>query len=351
MGCLLAVKDLNDKLGVMTASNAGYQKMTDSQTEKIRSLTTELEALRVSKVSELKASENEKRRLELKSDNLQKEIGSLIDDKAHMEYDRDEIKELMGRQKKDSDGISVRLRDQIAKISIERDTCQRQYDALFKLQQELTDATQKPAIAMSPVQTYIKSSTMQQVGLEQPRQLPKMSQSSSTSKGSSSIHAAPVGAEPPIFNPPQQQHPPGHHQDIVPLHQIKKEDVMEAPKVHFNNMDAQVDPVRHDHPGLQAPIYRDNHNVALDDDDLEDSADGQIAHDYQDDKDTNQRYDHLNDIDYDFQADFQQPKRVLPRQHQGFNQQPLIVHHDQHYRLAPQVARHQVLPNPYRRGL
>ena len=93
--------------------------MTDSQTEKIRSLTTELEALRVSKVSELKASENEKRRLELKSDNLQKEIDSLIDDKAHMEHDRDEIKELMGRQKKDSDGISVRLRDQIAKISIE----------------------------------------------------------------------------------------------------------------------------------------------------------------------------------------------------------------------------------------
>ena len=68
-------------------------------------------------------------------------------------------------------------------------------------------------------------------------------------------------------------------------------------------------------------------------------------------QDTNQRYDHLNDIDYDFQADFQQPKRVLPRQHQGFNQQPLIVHHDQHYRLAPQVARHQVRPNPYRRGL
>merc|ERR1712223_1263807 len=98
--CLLAVKDLNDKLGVMTASNAGYQKMTDSQTEKIRSLTTELEALRVSKVSELKASENERRRVELKSDNLQKEIDSLIDDEAHMEHDRDEIKELMWRQKR-----------------------------------------------------------------------------------------------------------------------------------------------------------------------------------------------------------------------------------------------------------
>ena len=29
--CILAVKDMNDKLGVMTASNAGYQKMTDKQ--------------------------------------------------------------------------------------------------------------------------------------------------------------------------------------------------------------------------------------------------------------------------------------------------------------------------------
>ena len=31
--CILAVKDMNDKLGVMTASNAGYQKMTDKQVQ------------------------------------------------------------------------------------------------------------------------------------------------------------------------------------------------------------------------------------------------------------------------------------------------------------------------------
>ena len=48
---LLAVKDMNDKLGVMTASNAGYQKMTDSQADKIKSLNNELESLRASKVS------------------------------------------------------------------------------------------------------------------------------------------------------------------------------------------------------------------------------------------------------------------------------------------------------------
>ena len=42
---------MNDKLGVMTASNAGYQKMTDSQADKIKSLNNELESLRASKVS------------------------------------------------------------------------------------------------------------------------------------------------------------------------------------------------------------------------------------------------------------------------------------------------------------
>ena len=151
---------------------------------------------------------------------------------------------------------------------------------------------------------------------------------------------------------------------------------MEAPKVHFENMDAQVDPVQHDHPGLQAPVYRDNHNIALDDDDIEDNVDGQIPHDYHEDKvlnyyyyflflkkifkifclknffqAPNQRYDHLNDIDYDFQADFHQPKRVIPKPRQTFQHHPLIVQ-DQHYRhaqLAPQVAGHH--PFPYRRGL
>ena len=37
-----AFKDLNEKLQVMAASNAGYQKMTDSQSDKIRSLVSEM---------------------------------------------------------------------------------------------------------------------------------------------------------------------------------------------------------------------------------------------------------------------------------------------------------------------
>ncbi len=35
---VLVVKDLNDKLNVMTHSNMGYQRMTDKQTERIKKL-------------------------------------------------------------------------------------------------------------------------------------------------------------------------------------------------------------------------------------------------------------------------------------------------------------------------
>ena len=301
----------------MTQSNAGYQKMTDSQAEKIRSLSSELEALRSSKVSELKTAEDEKEDLESRVEKLeeqlrasQKEADDYADMKAQLEHERDELKELMGRQKTDAEKLSIQLRDQIAKLSLSRDTCQKQYEALFKMQQEtsdnmahlakdkerlqlqLTDATQQPLmpsqnhqVLQAQSQNFVKSSTMQQIGLEQPHQiLPQMSQSSSTSKhggpAGSSINAAPVAAEPPIFN----QHP----QEIVPLHQIKKEDVMEAPKIvqHFENIDAKVDSINHNHPGLQAPIYReDSHReLILDEDDIEDSADGQIPNDYQDNK-------------------------------------------------------------------
>lgn len=396
---LLAVKDMNDKLGVMTASNAGYQKMTDSQAEKIRSLSQELEALRASKVSELKTSEDEKDALETRINSLeeqtrtlQKEVDDYADMKSQLEHEKDELKRMMGRQKQDSEEVSIQLRDQIAKISIQRDTCQKQYDALFKLQQEasdnmanlahdkerlqlqLTDATQRPPVIPSQnhqiyqqqqlqQQNFVKSSTMQQVGLEQPHQiLQQIPQSSSTSKHGagqgSSINSAPVGAQPPIFN----QHPP----EVVPLHQIKKEDVMEAPKVvHFENMDAQVDPIQHNHPGLQAPIYREaadsHHELVLDEDDLEDNADGQIPNDYHENKAANQRYDHLNDIDYDFQADFQ-PNRVIAKPRQTFQRQqyqpkqhqPLIVQ-DQRFRphhnaqLAAQIQK-QHPQFIYRRG-
>jgi len=43
---MLAFKDLNEKLDVMTASNAGYQKMTDSQSDKIRNLVSEINDLK-----------------------------------------------------------------------------------------------------------------------------------------------------------------------------------------------------------------------------------------------------------------------------------------------------------------
>ncbi len=47
---MLAFKDLNEKLDVMTASNAGYQKMTDSQSDKIRGLVSEINDLKGKKM-------------------------------------------------------------------------------------------------------------------------------------------------------------------------------------------------------------------------------------------------------------------------------------------------------------
>ena len=110
-----------------------------------------------------------------------------------------------------------------------------------------------------------QSSSIQPVGLEEPR----MNNHLSTSKGGSPANVAPVGAQPPVI---------GGNPEVVPVHQVLKEDVMEAPKVnqHFENLDAQ-----HDLPGLQAPVYHDIHG--FDDDDIED--DGQAPHeDYENNK-------------------------------------------------------------------
>jgi len=42
LALLLAVKDLHDKLGVMTASNQGYQRMTDAQASKLKHVQSDL---------------------------------------------------------------------------------------------------------------------------------------------------------------------------------------------------------------------------------------------------------------------------------------------------------------------
>ena len=308
--CLLALKDLSDKLNVMTASNAGYQKMTDSQVDKIKALTSELEVCNLSKAAEVKSLQEEARRqekrfndlkdklnaLNIESQRCHGQLNDLTDVKTNLESDRDELKRQIARHKSDSDAVSVQLRDQIARISLDRDSCHHQYDALFKLHQaasddvaslnqdkerlalQLTDVTakssstfkvaNKPQIQV-PNRPQQRSSSVQPVGLEQPH----MPQKLSTSKGASPHLAAAVAAEPPHGNSPE----------FVPVHQVRKEDVMEAPKINrrFENLDAQVDPHDHDHPGLlPAPVY--NQNVALEEDDIEDSADGQLPVEYND---------------------------------------------------------------------
>ena len=92
----------------------------------------------------------------------------------------------------------------------------------------------------------------------------------STFKGGSPANVAPVGAQPPVI---------GGNPEVVPQHQVRKEDVMEAPKViqHFENLDAQ-----HDQPGLQAPVYHDIHG--FDDDDIEDDGQALPQEDYENNK-------------------------------------------------------------------
>ena len=418
--CLLAVKDMNDKLGVMTASNAGYQKMTDSQADKIKMLQSELDSVRASKVSELKSAHDDKEQLSAQIEEMRRKFNALSKEnrdcqaqkdtlseaKSTLESERNELKRLNDRQRQDGDRLSIQLRDQIAKLSVDRDSCQSQYAALYKLHQQVSDnianlSNEKQKLEMKLVGHAIapesstksskqlplpvasahgrregqmrpavqkqRSSSMQPVGLEEPH-LPRLQMS--TSKGGS--HLAPVGAEPPLHGQPE----------VVQLHNLRKEDVMEAPKVmqHFESLDAQVDPVQHDHPGLQAPVYRDNQNVAFDEDDLEDTADGQLPLDYiaGDQKVlkivklcTNhslnvdkiffsfqaghQRYDQsVNDLDYDdFQADFRPHKQKQPIRQNDFHPQhkPIIIPHQQQQFLAPQIQ-HGAQPQfHYRRGL
>ncbi len=329
--CLLAVKDMNDKLSVMTASNAGYQKMTDSQLEKIQRLTAELEGMRSSKVSELKSADGKQRHLEKKIEKIKEELSNvksdlqtfqsradeLHEEKIHLQSANDEMKRMASRQKKDAEALSVQLRDQIARLSMERDQCQQQYQALYKLHQDATDSMQAlknqnqrlqveitekssssstSAKAVAPnlqlpnsnqvIQQpndprVLRSSSSQPVGLEQPHLVQNRPSVSSTSRTGSNngIANPPVGAEPPLHNPADQGH------QHVPAHQVGREDVMEAPKVvnrkFAENLDAQIDPVHQDHPGLNAhhPVYRDHE---VDEDEMEDAADGQILqHDYQ----------------------------------------------------------------------
>ena len=151
----------------------------------------------------------------------------------------------------------------------------------FRLQLQLTDASASSSTKSSK-QLQIpggaasagngnklrqqQSSSIQPVGLEEPRSNHQMS----TFKGGSPANVAPVGAQPPVI---------GGNPEVVPQHQVRKEDVMEAPKViqHFENLDAQ-----HDQPGLQAPVYHDIHG--FDDDDIEDDDQALPQEDYENNK-------------------------------------------------------------------
>ena len=89
--CLLAVKDMNDKLGVMTASNAGYQKMTDSQADKIRTLTNEIESLRAAKMAESRTAENESDKQRLLIEEIKRKYSALTIENQNSNVKLDQV--------------------------------------------------------------------------------------------------------------------------------------------------------------------------------------------------------------------------------------------------------------------
>ncbi len=93
---VLAAKDQSDKLSVMTAANQDYQRMTDSQAERIRRVQQQLEeerekvkqAERRHKVAE--ADQREKAEREIKSG--EKQMNSIRSEANHVQQEYDALK-------------------------------------------------------------------------------------------------------------------------------------------------------------------------------------------------------------------------------------------------------------------
>lgn len=374
--CLLAAKDMNDKLTVMTASNAQYQKMTDSQADKIMSLAAELESTKDSKASELRQLEKDKQSLQRRVDKLQRDveskskeilqqnghIDSLTDENGQCKSREGDFKRSMEKQRRETEKMALELRDQIAKSSLDRDNCHRQYAALFKLHQDASDTVQtltadkqrlektspqqqqqQQVVQQQALKTWSSSSSS--VGLEQPH---VFARPASTQGQKMNNFAPPVAAEPPLVR----------HQDVMEAprqfnQQQQQQQQLHRPQHNYReNLDAQVDPVQQDHPGLPANIYREHKNgQEEDEDDMEDAVDGQIV--FGREKQHDNRYDHVaNDIDYDFntgddQVHVRQQQHVR-QQDKHYQQQPLVIHkpppprqHQQQQRIVHHMARQQ----------
>ena len=268
-----AVRDLNNKLSVMTSSNMDYQKMTDQQMEKIKLLNKSIkdtETRFLDKAQQQKSEESEFRRSlqkKLKEAKSQIETSRLENEKLQRSYEGLSEDAMTNAHKlnqlsTETDKLTNennRLREQLSSISAERNSLHSQYLALFKEQQNHADLVQNlqserdrlklqlqeagsnkisagrrnaksssPSIpALQPqVQVVQKGSTRKSapnLNIEEPF-VPNNRISSTSKQNLVGGGNAPVVAEPPhnIYaqNGVRNQE-----------HFVRKEDVMEAPKL------------------------------------------------------------------------------------------------------------------------
>ena len=89
---VLAIKDMNDKLTLMTVSNANYQKMTDSLTSKIRDLETEVKNAKQGHKWDIDSFDKERKELVAKSAKLEDNMKTMESVNKQLKKDMEAVK-------------------------------------------------------------------------------------------------------------------------------------------------------------------------------------------------------------------------------------------------------------------
>ena len=161
---LMVVKDMNDKLSVMTSSNSGYQRMTDSQTNRINQLNTELKNSKKSHqkdMDSLHRTESELKSKLAKSERQVKQLTPLSEQLPRVQSELETYKQkhdiemqqaeeehtrmlkLLAETRRDKESDQGECSEKIQKAAEDRDQCKVQYSNLLKEHQEATDNIQK----------------------------------------------------------------------------------------------------------------------------------------------------------------------------------------------------------------
>ena len=161
---LMVVKDMNDKLTVMTSSNSGYQKMTDSQANRINQLNAELKNSKKEYSNDIESfhkTQNELKSKLTKSERQVKQLTPLQDQLSRVQTELQTFKQkhdiemqqaeeehtrllkLLAETRRDKESDQEECRAKLEKLAEERDQCKTPYSNLFKEHQEATDTVQK----------------------------------------------------------------------------------------------------------------------------------------------------------------------------------------------------------------